>query len=423
MPPRAGPAGQSPPAQQSPPQLIGIERPAAKRPPPTMPSSATSTAGVGAGKDIIVEVNSKNFADMVLKARCAVILDVYADWCQPCKQLTPMLERIATGAKGGLRLAKLNADKEQQLSQQLGVRSLPTVFGVVGGRMIDSFTGVQPEARMREFLEKVIGAAEGAGLVLAEGEGQGGGPSDPLAQAGEMVTNLGQMIDHGRGTEAAVTLRGLLAQLQSIEGQFQAAAAEKEAQEAAATAAAGAPPKPKRRGPAPSPVPPEVQDVIARALAATVRACLANAQAVHKEGSPSDAAAALQQAIGYGAPLVGGTQYRAAVNNADVLRGVAAAHLASSALEVVQFARELVSAAQPITKDSEPGQALKLAAAHVACGDLPAAATVALDVVRHFPSFNEGAGAEMARRIFAVLGEGHTATQAGRKRLAKLLFR
>jgi hypothetical protein len=279
---------------------------------------------------------------------------------------------------------------------------------------------------MREFLEKVISAAEGAGLVPGEGEGGPGqdvAPSDPLTKAGEMVASLSQMVDQGRGTEAAITLRGLLGQLQSVEQQFIMAAMERETAEAEALKVAGAPPKPKSKRPPPSPVPQEVQEVLARALAATVRACLQNGQAVYKEGSPSDAAAALQQAIGYGAPLVAGTQYKAAASHAEVLRGVAAAHLAASALEVVQFARELVSAAQPVCKDSDPAQCLKLAAAQVAMGDLAAAATVALDTVRHHAGYGEGAAAEMARRIFSVLGEGHPVTQAGRKRLAKVLFR
>jgi putative thioredoxin len=94
-----------------------------------------------------------------------VILDFYADWCQPCKQLTPKLTRLVQGAQGAVRLAKINVDALPELAQALQVASLPTVMLLHKGKLVDSFQGDVPDAQIKQFVEKAIGLAGGAGAA------------------------------------------------------------------------------------------------------------------------------------------------------------------------------------------------------------------------------------------------------------------
>ena len=83
-----------------------------------------------------------------------VVVDIWADWCAPCKQLMPLLEKLADEYAGAFLLAKINADEQQGISQQLGVRSLPTVMVFKDGQPVDGFAGAQPETAVREMLQK-----------------------------------------------------------------------------------------------------------------------------------------------------------------------------------------------------------------------------------------------------------------------------
>ncbi|MDG1033289.1 MAG: thioredoxin [Luminiphilus sp.] len=83
-----------------------------------------------------------------------VVVDFWADWCAPCKQLMPLLEKLADEYAGAFLLAKINADEQQGISGQLGVRSLPTVMVFKDGQPVDGFTGAQPETAVRELLQK-----------------------------------------------------------------------------------------------------------------------------------------------------------------------------------------------------------------------------------------------------------------------------
>jgi len=83
-----------------------------------------------------------------------VVVDFWADWCAPCKQLMPLLEKLADDYAGAFLLAKINADEQQGISQQLGVRSLPTVMVFKDGQPVDGFAGAQPETAVREMLQK-----------------------------------------------------------------------------------------------------------------------------------------------------------------------------------------------------------------------------------------------------------------------------
>ncbi|WP_339805785.1 thioredoxin [uncultured Marinobacter sp.] len=106
----------------------------------------------------IFEATMENFQEQVMTASetTPVLVDVWAEWCAPCKQLTPVLEKLADAYKGGFLLAKVNADEQQQLTASLGVRSLPTVILVKNGQAVDGFNGALPEGEVRKVLDKHI---------------------------------------------------------------------------------------------------------------------------------------------------------------------------------------------------------------------------------------------------------------------------
>jgi putative thioredoxin len=106
----------------------------------------------------IFEATMENFQQDVMEAssQSPVLIDVWADWCAPCKQLTPVLEKLAEEYKGAFRLAKVNADQQEQLTASLGVRGLPTVILVKDGQAIDGFNSALPESEVRKILEKHI---------------------------------------------------------------------------------------------------------------------------------------------------------------------------------------------------------------------------------------------------------------------------
>ncbi|HEY8569549.1 thioredoxin [Microbulbifer sp.] len=109
-------------------------------------------------EDFIVDVTAQNAQQVLIEEsmKRPVVVDVWADWCEPCKQLMPVLEKLAKEYAGQFLLAKLNADTEQMLAGQLGVRSLPTVMVLKDGQPVDGFAGAQPERQIREMLDKYL---------------------------------------------------------------------------------------------------------------------------------------------------------------------------------------------------------------------------------------------------------------------------
>ncbi|AQQ68390.1 co-chaperone YbbN [Microbulbifer agarilyticus] len=109
-------------------------------------------------EEFIVEVTAENAQQVLIEEsmKRPVLVDVWADWCEPCKQLMPVLEKLAAEYAGQFLLAKLNADTEQALAGQLGVRSLPTVMLLKEGQPVDGFAGVQSEKEIRDMLDKYL---------------------------------------------------------------------------------------------------------------------------------------------------------------------------------------------------------------------------------------------------------------------------
>jgi putative thioredoxin len=105
-----------------------------------------------------------------------IIVDFWAPWCGPCKQLGPLLEKLVAAAAGKVRLVKVDIDQNQQLAQQLRIQSIPMVYAFFGGKPLDGFQGALPESELQAFIDRVV---ETAGAKGADA-GANGGP--PLAQ-------------------------------------------------------------------------------------------------------------------------------------------------------------------------------------------------------------------------------------------------
>jgi len=108
--------------------------------------------------DHIVDITQENAQQYIIEEsnKRLVVVDFWADWCEPCKNLMPVLESLASEYQGQFLLAKINADEQQALSGQFGVRSLPTVMLIQNGQPVDGFAGVQTESEVRALLEKYL---------------------------------------------------------------------------------------------------------------------------------------------------------------------------------------------------------------------------------------------------------------------------
>ena len=185
----------------------------------------------------VVEVTEATFQAEVIDRsfQVPVLIDLWADWCQPCKQLSPILERLAAEAGGTWILAKIDVDANPRISQALQVQSIPTVFAAIGGQLVPGFQGALPEPQVREFVGALVKAASQAGLsgAVADATDEATAaevPVDPRFGEAEAALEAGQfdlaakryqaILDaEPANTEAALALRQvrLLERLQDID--------------------------------------------------------------------------------------------------------------------------------------------------------------------------------------------------------------
>ena len=126
--------------------------------------SDTTSGDARAAGEVVFDVSGPEFEEQVLKASMdmPVLVDFWAPWCGPCKQLGPVLEKVVQAAGGAVLMAKVNLDENQELAAALRVQSVPTVYAFFQGRPIDAFQGVLPESKIKAFIDKVVQVARQA---------------------------------------------------------------------------------------------------------------------------------------------------------------------------------------------------------------------------------------------------------------------
>ncbi|OLB76632.1 MAG: co-chaperone YbbN [Actinobacteria bacterium 13_2_20CM_2_71_6] len=132
----------------------------APAPAPAQPAAPPAPAPSGGGGVTIIDVTEATFQSEVLERslHTPVVIDFWAEWCGPCKQLSPILEKLAIEGNGAWVLAKVDVDANPRLAQMFRVQGIPMVYAVVGGQPVDAFSGVVPEAQLRPWIDAVLKA-------------------------------------------------------------------------------------------------------------------------------------------------------------------------------------------------------------------------------------------------------------------------
>src|ERR1700693_3099568 len=132
----------------------------------TMIGGGPGAAQAANGAAVLVKNgDTKSFMADVIEAsrQVPVIVDFWAPWCGPCKQLGPALEKAVNEAKGAVRLVKINIDENEEIARQLRIQSIPTVYAFRNGQPVDGFMGAIPESQLRAFVAQLAGDAGGHG--------------------------------------------------------------------------------------------------------------------------------------------------------------------------------------------------------------------------------------------------------------------
>lgn len=159
----------------------------------TKPGAAAAPAA--APGELIKDTTTQTFAADVLDAsmKVPVIIDFWAPWCGPCRQLGPVLEKLVLAARGAVRLVKMNIDDYPEVAQQLRVQSIPAVFAFKNGQPVDGFMGALPESQVRAFIERLAGDV-------------GPSPAEELIEAGRAALEAGDLSSAAQAFAQAIQL-------------------------------------------------------------------------------------------------------------------------------------------------------------------------------------------------------------------------
>ncbi|MFE7294789.1 tetratricopeptide repeat protein [Streptomyces sp. NPDC057579] len=181
-------------------------------------AARTGAAPAGATR-LVFDVDEAGFQEDVLQrsTEVPVVIDFWAEWCEPCKQLGPLLENLAAEYAGKFVLAKIDVDGNQMLFQQFGVQGIPAVFAVVAGQPIPLFQGAVPEAQLRQVLDQLVQVAEqqfgivGAPVDPAAAESAGAAAPAPVGPYDAALTAAADALDAGDLGGAIQAYRNVLA--------------------------------------------------------------------------------------------------------------------------------------------------------------------------------------------------------------------
>ncbi|KAB2678809.1 thioredoxin [Brucella tritici] len=153
-------------------------------------SAPTATGGA----ELVKDTTTASFqADVIAESRNQpVLVDFWAPWCGPCKQLTPIIEKAVRDAGGAVKLVKMNIDDHPAIAGQLGIQSIPAVIAFVNGQPVDGFMGAVPESKVKELIAKI------------------GGPSDAEAALAEAVTAANELVEAGDFVQASEIFSSIL---------------------------------------------------------------------------------------------------------------------------------------------------------------------------------------------------------------------
>ena len=156
---------------------------------------------ISAPKSAPLDVTMDNFmAEVIEGSRTTpTIVQFWAPWCGPCKQLGPILEKVVSANGGKVRMVRVNIDDNQQIAQQMRVQSVPTVYGFVDGQPVDGFAGAQPESKVKQFVEKLssmggAGADVASMLEAAEAALASGDHSTAMMQFQEVISTTPESV-------------------------------------------------------------------------------------------------------------------------------------------------------------------------------------------------------------------------------------
>lgn len=187
-------------------------------------AEAARSGGTGAVSpaDLVIDVDEAGFESEVLQrsTEVPVVIDFWAEWCEPCKQLSPVLERLAVEYNGRFLLAKIDVDANQMLMQQFGVQGIPAVFAVVAGQALPLFQGAASETQIRQTLDQLVQVGEErfglTGLVVdpeAEpGAAQAAAPERPAGPHDAALEAAVQALDAGDLGGAVQAYKNVLAE-------------------------------------------------------------------------------------------------------------------------------------------------------------------------------------------------------------------
>ena len=182
---------------------------------------------IAGGASTPVDVTMDNFMAEVIEASATtpILVQFWAPWCGPCKQLGPVLEKVVGASGGKVRMVKVNIDDNAQIAQQMRVQSVPTVYGFVDGKPVDGFAGAQPESAIRQFVDKLAGMGgagadaaamlEAAEAALAEGD-----PDTAMMQFQQVMSITPESVPALAGVVRCLTASGDIAGAREVVDQL-----------------------------------------------------------------------------------------------------------------------------------------------------------------------------------------------------------